>query len=320
MSSNKAKHAILGAMIGDSLGSTVEFFTGKNAKLLLEKNSYFENGLIGGGPFHLVPGQFTDDTEMALAIMYVIHNYGKYDQDATAEMYHKWYLSNPFDMGNATRNAVQHNTAQKMIMMANALNATSLSNGFLMRLYGLVALYHDKPYEDFVRAVRNDVRLTHGHLEAQQIALVYAMILKKAIDGFSANDVYEKCREIAKISPLVTSLYNAVDNCADQFVYDGKTYYFQDIDNKMIGFVGYAFWLLLHCLKNHTSYKDAILEVAGCAGDSDTNCVVVGAVMGALYPDTIPRKWIDQVSNFNAPERFKNYAIANPAIWKKWLP
>ena len=43
----KARNAIFGAIIGDSLGSTLEFQKTKNAKMLVSKYSNFENGLVG---------------------------------------------------------------------------------------------------------------------------------------------------------------------------------------------------------------------------------------------------------------------------------
>ena len=52
--------ALIGLAAGDALGSTVEF----------QAPGAFEpvTDLVGGGPFHLAPGQWTDDTSMALCL------------------------------------------------------------------------------------------------------------------------------------------------------------------------------------------------------------------------------------------------------------
>jgi len=117
--------------------------------------------LIGGGPFNLVPGQFTDDTEMSLAIMSVIIENGSYNQKLVSEAYHRWYLSQPFDIGNTTMNTVSKNCVEDMLQAAKMYNSTSLSNGFLMRLFGLVALYHNKSSKELIASICQDVILTH---------------------------------------------------------------------------------------------------------------------------------------------------------------
>jgi ADP-ribosyl-[dinitrogen reductase] hydrolase len=52
--------SLLGLAAGDALGTTLEFRTpGTFAPL---------DDLVGGGPFRLQPGQWTDDTSMALCL------------------------------------------------------------------------------------------------------------------------------------------------------------------------------------------------------------------------------------------------------------
>lgn len=318
--SKRARYAILGAMVGDSLGSTLEFLSTHKAKAAVQKYSKFVNGLVGGGHFNLLPGQFTDDTEMALAIMSVIVESGAYNQILVSDAYHRWYLSDPFDIGNATMNAVSNDNAKDMIKAANKYNSSSLSNGFLMRLFGLVGLYHSKSSEELVNAVCQDVVLTHSFPETIHIAIVYAMILWKAIRGEDANTIYWWGRKHCTESPLLVAIYYAVDNNKDRFYYNCRWYELREIDSSIFGFVGFAFWLLLRALKFHNSYSDAIIEIVEYGGDTDTNACIVGAVMAALYPHTVPSKWIDNVLNCRAEKRYSKYAFADPKIWSKWLP
>lgn len=316
----RARYAIYGGMIGDSLGSSLEFTNSTNAKNLITKYSNFDNGLIGKGPFDLCSGQITDDSEMALAIMFVISQNGEYNQEITAKIYHMWYNSHPFDIGNTTQIAVSNPTYDKMIQASRKLNATSLSNGFLMRLYGLVAMYYGKSSEDLINAIIKDVELTHSHPEVKEIAVIYGMMLYKAIRNENADRIYQWGKNHCSKSKLVFALYNTVDNYQTSFVYNNETYDISHIDSKNTGFVGFAFWLLLQAIKNHRSYRDAILEVVGYGGDTDTNACIVGAVIGALYPDTIPTKWIESLLNCSAKKRYINYPIADPKVWSKWLP
>ena len=319
-SNDRAKACILGAMIGDSLGSTLEFTNAETAKQKLVEYNNFNNGLVGKGPFKLVPGQFTDDSEMALAIMSVIVSHGKYDQEMVANAYHLWYKSNPFDIGNATIKAVRETNATNMTNATMKLNATSLSNGFLMRQFGIVALYHDKPYPQLIEALKSDVVLTHGHPETLNIAIFYGMLLWQSIQGESADKIYLWGKTNFIHEPLILALYNAVDNNRNWFFYNEHKYFLSQADSSLCGFVGFALWFLLRSLKQHTDYNKAILDIVSYGGDTDTNACIVGAVMGALYPNTIPKIWIDNLFACQAKKRFAEYPISNPSIWKKWLP
>lgn len=316
----KSRCTILGAMVGDSLGSTLEFQNTDDAKKLLQKYNNFRDGLVGRGPFNLVPGQFTDDTEMGLAIMSVLNRVGEYNIELVAQSYHDWYESGPYDIGKATTASVSKNTSAEMILVGKTTNATSLSNGFMMRLPYLVSFYYNKTSEHLLKAIIQDVSLTHGHADIPVVACIYGLMLRKAIQGFGANKVYEYGQKKSLHSELWAAIYEAVENGKNNFKYKNNMYHFKYIGSEMIGFVGYAIWLLLLCLKYHKSYRDAILEVVGFGGDTDTNACIVGAMMGALYPDTIPNEWIKSVTNFNDSERFKSYPIANPKVWMQWLP
>ena len=52
--------SLVGLAVGDALGTTLEF---------TEPGSFDPiDDMVGGGPFHLEPGQWTDDTSMALCL------------------------------------------------------------------------------------------------------------------------------------------------------------------------------------------------------------------------------------------------------------
>ena len=57
---SRARGALLGLAVGDAIGTTVEFNPRGSFKPLTD--------MVGGGPFGLEPGQFTDDTSMALCL------------------------------------------------------------------------------------------------------------------------------------------------------------------------------------------------------------------------------------------------------------
>ena len=57
---DRARGALLGLAAGDAVGTTVEFRAPGSFRPLAD--------MVGGGPFSLAPGQWTDDTSMALCL------------------------------------------------------------------------------------------------------------------------------------------------------------------------------------------------------------------------------------------------------------
>jgi ADP-ribosylglycohydrolase len=97
----RARGALLGFACGDALGTTVEFHS--RAAAQRRKGDAWPRDLVGGGPFRLLPGQVTDDTELMLALARSIVRCGRYDEDDAARAYLRWFESGPFDCGMATR-------------------------------------------------------------------------------------------------------------------------------------------------------------------------------------------------------------------------
>ena len=69
--------------------------------------------MMGGGMFEVGPGQVTDDSEMAMCMMWglIKGNEGNEGEtilnlDSIAGYYSQWYQSNPFDIGITTSKAL----------------------------------------------------------------------------------------------------------------------------------------------------------------------------------------------------------------------
>ena len=78
---------MLGAFIGDSIGSYLEFKTGKQS----HANAVAALKMPGGGCWHLTPGQVTDDSELAMCQMRgLLAGKGKFDLFHIALYYGTW--------------------------------------------------------------------------------------------------------------------------------------------------------------------------------------------------------------------------------------
>src|SRR5688500_11029781 len=106
MERERFRGCLLGLAVGDAVGTTVEFKPrGAFAPV---------TDMTGGGPFRLAPGQWTDDTSMALCLADSLIAVG-FDLRDQLERYCHWqdngYWSSTgkcFDIGVATRRALQH--------------------------------------------------------------------------------------------------------------------------------------------------------------------------------------------------------------------
>src|SRR5439155_361759 len=117
---SRAQGCLLGQVIGDSLGSRVE---GKSAAeiTLLYPDAVRE--LADGGPYHLLAGQPTDDSEMALILARSILRERRYDRDKVLDAYRDWLTTRPVDVGRTTEQG-----------LLGLLTTGSESNGSLMRV------------------------------------------------------------------------------------------------------------------------------------------------------------------------------------------
>ena len=127
--------AVLGALIGDAAGGTLEFL-GRKPSAAEVANAM---RLPGGGVFQLAPGQFTDDGEMTVTLLRTLNaSGGAYEPDLVATAYCEWANSRPFDIGNATSQALrtphdQQVSYHSIRAQAASVNSDSKANGSLMR-------------------------------------------------------------------------------------------------------------------------------------------------------------------------------------------
>jgi ADP-ribosylglycohydrolase len=98
---DRYRGALIGLAAGDALGTTVEFQPPGSFQPLTD--------ITGGGPFNLNPGQWTDDTSMALCLAESLVERRGFDPVDQLERYVRWYrqghLSSTgacFDIGGTT--------------------------------------------------------------------------------------------------------------------------------------------------------------------------------------------------------------------------
>ncbi|MCW8996555.1 MAG: ADP-ribosylglycohydrolase family protein, partial [Psychromonas sp.] len=177
---------LLGLAAGDAVGTTVEF---------KERGSFMPlTDMIGGGPFRLQPGQWTDDTSMALCLAYSLLEQRGFDADDQMQRYNNWrqhgYMSSTghcFDIGATVSEALSQ-YIQNGNPFAGSNNPFSAGNGSLMRL-APVPMYFSPNMEQMLRFAGESSRTTHGAEECIDACRYFATLLHYAFDGIDKESL-----------------------------------------------------------------------------------------------------------------------------------
>lgn len=268
--------AVLGALIGDAAGATLEFLGRKPTEEEVEQAL----GMCGGGVWNTAPGQVTDDGEMTLTLLQALAGQKRYDVNRVAQGYRRWYLSKPFDIGNATANALEEgdpnrpDLAELIASRALEFNAESKANGSLMRATPLGVWSSRVSLEEAVEAARADARLTHPNPSCQWSTAAYVVAIRhlmlNAWDHLGAFDAARSILPEGEGDEVRTWLDNAAAGRLPAF-------------HPQAGFVMIAFTYAFHHLLQRTPHVHALRQMLRGGGDTDTNACIVGGLLGAKW-------------------------------------
>src|SRR5271166_2628010 len=135
---DRALGCLLGLAVGDAVGTTVEFKPRDSVPPLSD--------MTGGGPFNLKPGEWTDDTTMALCLAHSLLATGTVDQDDFMLRLRGWLEHGEntvsgkcFDIGVTTRAAIEDYITTGFAA-AGRIEPSSAGNGSLVRLAPLAII------------------------------------------------------------------------------------------------------------------------------------------------------------------------------------
>ena len=245
--------SLIGLACGDAVGTTVEFQSRGTFPPVTD--------MIGGGPFGLAPGQWTDDTSMALCLAKSLLEVGGFDPFDQMNRYLDWwrrgYLSSTgecFDIGMTVRAALVRFESTRD-PFAGSVDPETAGNGALMRLAPIVLFY----YPDFERIQRFAVdssRTTHAAPEALDCSRLMAHVIAAALADSSKSEMLDGT-SLRLASPRVASLAAA-----------------------------------LWCFHTTDSFESAVLRAVNLGDDADTTAAIVGQIAGAYYGlNAIPAAW-----------------------------
>lgn len=224
--------------------------------------------MIGGGPFNLEAGQWTDDTAMALAMGDALLVCGEFKPHAIMNAWVSWWKEGThsctgdcFDIGTTTVQALQRYINDGDPYAGSTAENTA-GNGSLMRLCPIVLRYLDDP--DLMDYATLSSLLTHAESRCVRACQLFAERIQRAINGESKR--------------MVLAHYNG------------------EVGNGT-GYVVDAYKTALMCFSGTDNFEDAILMAANLGHDADTSAAITGQLAGAYYGvEGIPLHWCDRVA------------------------
>lgn len=277
---DRAIAAMVGLAVGDAIGTTLEFKPRDSYPLLSD--------MIGRGPFRLEPGQWTDDTSMALALMDSLIKVGELDEIDLMDRFTRWHdkgeysaTGRCFDIGLTTRQALAR-WKQTGNPIAGSTAPNTAGNGSLMRL-APVAIRYWQDREQLRDVAARQSRTTHGAPEAVDGCAAYAEVLADAIEGRPRSDVLRHRRGsyAGDIAPIMAGSWR------------GK----QRSYVRSSGYVAHSLEAALWCVGRTGSFEEAVLLAANLGDDADTTAAITGQLAGALYGmEGIPARWRAAIS------------------------
>lgn len=277
---SRAIGALLGLAIGDAVGTTLEFRKRDSYPMLTD--------MIGGGPFSLKPGEWTDDTAMALALADSLERNPDLDEKDLMARFVDWHEQGTysctgrcFDIGTTTREALSRWRLSGN-PVAGSIDPMTAGNGSLMRL-APVAIRHFRNRERLRDVAARQSRTTHAAPEAVDACVVYAEAIADAIEGQTRSEVLR-----SRPTPSAGAIGNILAGS-----WRGKS----RSAIRASGYVAHSLEASLWSIGRTASYRDAVLTAANLGEDADTTAAITGQLAGALYGlSGLPDEWLGQVA------------------------
>jgi ADP-ribosylglycohydrolase len=276
---DRCRGALIGLSVGDSLGSVVEFMSPGT----FEPVTTYRRG----GPHRLNPGEFTDDTSLALALADSIAKVG-WDLNDQAERYVEWWQGGKysvngkcFDIGITTATALGAFLETRDARTSGLRDERSSGNGSIMRLAPVPIRYHvlfPNNIPELMRLAEESSLATHASEQCLSACRYMALVLAALIHGEDRNKVlsptWGPLTELNAAKPLHPLILT---------VAQGSFREKQPPAIRGSGWVVQSLEAALWAFHDATTFEEAVLKAVNLGDDADTTGSVCGQLAGAFW-------------------------------------
>ena len=279
---DRAIGALVGLAVGDAVGTTLEF----------RRPGTFTpiDDMVGGGPFRLPAGAWTDDTSMAMCLAESILDTGDLDPADQLRRYVAWrrggYWSSTgtcFDIGGTTAAALSRFERTGAIVDAD-IDEHSAANGSLMRLAAVPIRWHTDIADAADRSGESS-RTTHPAHRPVDACRLTGAIIAALIQGADAADVLDPgFWQWGDLHPAVDAVARGSWRTKEPPEIRGTGYSVDALEA--------ALW----AVGGADDFRSAVLRAANLGDDADTTAAIAGQIAGARWGvSVIPADWRERI-------------------------
>lgn len=299
MNADRALGALLGLACGDALGAPAEFL---NRSTLQSQYGRLID-MVGGGIWD--PGEWTDDTAMALCVAEGILAAPDDPVEEIGQRFLAWQTSGPKDVGSTISDALRRfcgNWPEAARSTDAARIGMAAGNGSLMRTLPVALAYADPT--TMLRQSARISAMTHWDPQAEVGCAVYSLFARRLLRGESRLPAWRSALADARtvawavdrdpaetpgVTPLPPAFWDRLEGIED----------LDEANLQPSGYAGYvlecleaAVWWVIHA----ASFEDVLIGCVNLAGEADTIAAVAGGVAGAHWGAAhIPERWLERL-------------------------
>ncbi|AOS46116.1 ADP-ribosyl-[dinitrogen reductase] glycohydrolase [Lacunisphaera limnophila] len=311
---DRARGSLVGLAVGDALGSTFEFTSRPEVPDDLV--------MMGGGPFALEPGQWTDDTSLALCLAESLILSGGFNPLDQMKRYARWLKfghnscrasgsgKRVFDVGIATREAillfVEGDCREPY---CGSLDSNKAGNGSIMRLAPVPAYFaHD--LKQAIMYSAESSKTTHGAPEAVSACAYLGALIWGALHGYTKEQlvgtaIFEPTPGLWReylLEPRIRELASGEVLGLSEGKIRGTGY--------CVDTLKAALWAFVHT----NDFQSGCIAAIRFGEDTDTVAAVYGQLAGAYYGESaIPPVWKSAIARRELVYRLADRIAADAA-------
>lgn len=294
--------AFLGLAVGDALAAATQY----------KKPGTFTpvGDMLGGGPFDLPRGAWTDDTAMALCLAESLAEKESFDPRDQVDRYTRWqqqgYLSSTGQCvgitGGTARALAQAKWRRQLY--SGSHDPTQLDPEVLSRVAPVVMFFFAAPAEAITMA-GDAARTTCQSAMAVEACRFFAAVLYGALASKPKNAVLSPPAELFD----QTSLRTTVAELARHALQLGAG------GTPLAGNVVEALEAALWAFRTTDNFRDGALRVANLGANSDVAAAVYGQLAGAHYGvGSIPSTWRNSLIGKDMIEGLADRLLAHAVV------